>query len=448
MNVALLFYGKPLYINNNDIHKNLKEKILDKYNTDNFCHLLFSYSNNNDKIPYNSINIVQEKYKPNHLEIFNPELINTDVKYNIKNISKNDASDYLKDMYSIQCVARMLKKWMEYYKKDYDIIILLKYNKIINEFIDLSKLDMNKIYSINNKLDESFLIFNKKFFDWSLNIYDDILKNELDKYIELYKYDIFNKRFDSNDIINLQINIKNSYFKNIKIAHIIFGQPRFIDNFIVYDKYKKEIYNKYDTDIYCHIWFSDDKNKEYPASTWTVIQNNNNLISPNTVDIIKYCYNPINYEIDEPRYFNIDENQKNNLINKNKNMNDLNMSNMLSQLFSIQRVSKLIDKNKNYDYIIASRYDTDIIEIPQDLSILSKDKLYLSNIHDRFPDPICIHGTKFLEWQQNIYNDAYKVMENPSGTCPESYKKDTFIVRHNISDVVSIGLNTNYIRSI
>jgi len=38
MNVALLFYGKPLYINNNDIHKNLKEKILDKYNTDNFCY--------------------------------------------------------------------------------------------------------------------------------------------------------------------------------------------------------------------------------------------------------------------------------------------------------------------------------------------------------------------------------------------------------------------------
>ena len=448
MNAALLFYGEPGYIDNNDIYQSFDEKIIKKYKPDIFCHVLFSYKNN--KFPYNSIDLINKNFKPKHLEIFNPSDIILP-QYSFKKISPNDFKNYLHNMYSIQCVSRMLKKWMEFYNKNYDIIILSKYNLIINNFTDLSQLDTSKSYSLNNKLDETFMIFNKKYLDWSSNIYDDIFKYYTDNYLDIYKFNLFLKRFNSQDINQLNINIKQTYFKNIKIALLLYGQPRFIQNFKVYDKFKEEIIDKYDTDVYCHCWFSNNKDTSFDTSTWSGFNNNKCNISDEAIDMIKKFYNPIDFEQDEPRYFSFTKEQVDNLIRKDKEMLPININNLLSHFYSIQKVARIFERNINkcnYDLIIVSRYDIFITEIPQDMSLFNPDKLYLSNLHDRFPDTVYIHGKKFLQWQTNIYDDIFKVLDNPSGTCPESYKKDTFMLRYSMSDVIPQKLNTLHIRQL
>lgn len=236
--------------------------------------------------------------------------------------------------------------------------------------------------------------------------------------------------------------------RSMKIALLLFGQPRYIENDIVFASYKNVILDKYKTDVFCHAWISK-KGVVYETSSWSKI----NPLPSNSMsdEIIKSKYNPVAFEFEEPRNFSLNESVKQYAIKNhhpNSIKNDKDISNICSQIYSISRVSNLCwSSNIKYDFVILCRYDTPIGSFP-DLYKLNKDKFYLSDHHNHFPDLLIMFGHKFLDWSRNIYGDMEKpeVYENLKEISPESFKYSTFKTRFGTSDMVPIKITADPIR--
>ena len=56
----------------------------------------------------------------------------------------------------------------------------------------------------------------------------------------------------------------------MKVALAFFGQPRFVDNQII-DTYKQVILDRYDTDVFGHMWWQEESEAEYDYSSWSKI---------------------------------------------------------------------------------------------------------------------------------------------------------------------------------
>jgi len=53
----------------------------------------------------------------------------------------------------------------------------------------------------------------------------------------------------------------------MKVALALFGQPRFVDNQQIIDTYKQVILDRYDTDVFGHMWWKEEDG-EYDYSSW------------------------------------------------------------------------------------------------------------------------------------------------------------------------------------
>lgn len=122
----------------------------------------------------------------------------------------------------------------------------------------------------------------------------------------------------------------------------------------------------------------------------------------------------------------------------NENWNERNYSNLISQLYSIQKISdylylKILQKYK-YDFIILARYDT-ILENFPDLLNLDQNKFYIPDNHRGFPDMIKIFNPKFLSWARNVYFDIPDVYKGIVEPTPEEFKRQSFLKRFNQDDI-------------
>jgi hypothetical protein len=190
----------------------------------------------------------------------------------------------------------------------------------------------------------------------------------------------------------------------MKIALLLFGQPRNIENNLVYESYKKWILSKYDTDIFSHVWYSP--NAVFKPSSWSKLNDIKCNIS--TLNILKNTYNPICLEDEPPKEFSLKEKYKlSSKFTKFPYFNDQNANNIISQLYSIERVCEIFKKYCNeavkYDFIILGRYDLIIEDFP-DISKLDKKYFYTMNNHPRFPDLFFIFNPSFLTTQQTYSN--------------------------------------------
>lgn len=151
----------------------------------------------------------------------------------------------------------------------------------------------------------------------------------------------------------------------MKVALLLYGQPRSIDNLKVYNSHKLHILDKYDTDVFCHTWYKPDT--ILPVSSWSKL---NNVVCPNnSIDIIKEYYKPKVLHYEEPKYFYNSKISNSKEITVFNYANDSNISNIISQLYSIDNVSKLFIQYSNttgtvYDFVIVARYDIIIHEFP------------------------------------------------------------------------------------
>jgi hypothetical protein len=188
----------------------------------------------------------------------------------------------------------------------------------------------------------------------------------------------------------------------MKVALLLFGQPRCIQKDDVYLSHKKLILDKYNTDVYMHCWYNKENTL---GDTCFDISPNFSYIPGNAPDILINRYNPKKALFESIKKFELNDNmiEKCSQYFSNKDFGRI-LPNLLSQFYSIEAVNRLIYNDKdNYDFIILARYDHILYELPN-LFLLNKNNFYVSDEHPRFPDALFIFGTKFIESQYTYTN--------------------------------------------
>ena len=209
--------------------------------------------------------------------------------------------------------------------------------------------------------------------------------------------------------------------KDTNIALLFFGQLRWIDNPHTSSSHNQFIINRYNTDVFGNFWDIDKNLSILPHSGHV-----DSVASPSDINApikIQKQYNFTKIRFDEIRDFDF----KQILLAKVKakdwpNFRDADwfnlqsFNNILSQFYSIQRVSRLfrdyIEENldKRYDFIILSRPDICIWDYPN-LDKLEKGWFYLSNHFNHFPDLSFIFDVKYLSTFTNLYDNLIKITD-------------------------------------
>ncbi len=208
----------------------------------------------------------------------------------------------------------------------------------------------------------------------------------------------------------------------MKVALLFFGQPRFLENKKTFQTHCDKIINKYDTDVFCHTWWSLDQNT-YETSSWSRI--NNCAADKHSINKIVEMYKPKVTRFQESINFNISEESNYNKITKEYEFAFNNRNNIMSHLYSLTKVGELLEDFINttgtkYDFVVVSRLDADVIRFPN-LNELDPNNFYLPNHHERFPDNLFVFGPEYINFCKifpNIEELSTKVWE-PS---PEAFK--------------------------
>lgn len=179
----------------------------------------------------------------------------------------------------------------------------------------------------------------------------------------------------------------------MKVALLLFGQPRNVNDMKVYNSHHRHIIGKYDTDVFCHMWY-ENGGKMVP-STWSNL--NPYQFDETNVTTVINNYKPVEITIEQPKTFEFDQRHMM-LFVKVPFSSELNRSNTLSQLYSIEKVASMVSDKEKYDFIIVCRYDIVIDEFP-DLYTLDKNYFYMMDIHTRFPDLFYIFPPKYMKSQ-------------------------------------------------
>ena len=203
----------------------------------------------------------------------------------------------------------------------------------------------------------------------------------------------------------------------MKVALLLFGQPRCVENLKVFNSHLEHIINKYSTDVFCHAWY--EPNLIFKPSSWSKLQDIK--CDDSAINIINEKYKPKIFEFDKPITFLINDNYLNSPRIKKYDhyLNSLNVSNIISQLYSINKVSKLFEEyckinKEKYNFVILARYDLIIFDFPL-LYNLDENFFYRMNHHPHFPDLFFIFNQKFIQTQytyQNIELILNKIVNN------------------------------------
>lgn len=148
----------------------------------------------------------------------------------------------------------------------------------------------------------------------------------------------------------------------MKVALLLFGQPRGIDKEDVLLSHKKFILDKYDTDVYCHMWYSPSQSN-YEVSTHA--GSTSTAVIQGSDSIIRTRYNPKEMRVEPPRVFDCET-----YIRAFESTGEFkcsaNFPNYISQIYSVEQVAKLCMESKlQYDMIVVARYDLVIDSFPE-----------------------------------------------------------------------------------
>ena len=233
----------------------------------------------------------------------------------------------------------------------------------------------------------------------------------------------------------------------MKVALLLFGQPRNVDNPNSFNSHQKWIFDEYDVDTFCHVWW--DKNvSEYDVSDWVGEQC---IASGNPVEIIKSLYKPKSIKVEAPRTFKLSDS----LYQKTRQRfgyghpwSEKTLSTVSSHLYSIETAARLIKNPDDYDFIILSRYDNFIHNFP-DLTSMSDEYFYISDHHPRFPDLMYIFGSRFIETQytygrmEMLADKYFHSFWEPSAEC---YKYHNFMNQCLPSELFPVHLPVRVVR--
>ena len=194
-----------------------------------------------------------------------------------------------------------------------------------------------------------------------------------------------------------------------KVALLLWGQPRFLNNLSSHESHVKHIMLKYETDVFVHAWWSREPEDMIPSS-WSQMTNP----VPYNRDTIKYIrtlYNPVHAVYEKQIEFenNMDKAKGYDFI---KSPNDLN--NMKSHLYSMKKVGEVLRDYKDpneYDFIVLSRFDNIIEELGEfhNLGV----GFYRMQDHPGLADQLFVFSPKFLKFL-DVFDEFDELGEDSS----------------------------------
>jgi len=226
-----------------------------------------------------------------------------------------------------------------------------------------------------------------------------------------------------------------------KLAICFYGQPRFIDNDIVYKRYI-ELINQYDADVYIHSWISNTSSN-MDASDWAI--QHNFIEKLNSTKQIISMYEPKKVLIEPPQKFSFNNDTKE-TIKKLSYYSENNESNLLSHLTTMTKSINLIENSKSYDFLLVTRLDAYLYDFPN-LNDIDKEKFYLDDRYNHWPDVGFLAGSKYKKAFDIIDNVDYLSTKICRFT-PEEYKKQNYLKYFSNNDAISLNnLKLGLVRS-
>jgi len=231
MKVALLFFGQPRFVDNPEIERVYKSSIIDKYDTDVFCHAWwkegngeFDYSSwskiNRCPIPPNALELICEKYNP--LLLIHNEPTTFELPPNAKAFvderftgkhpdgdhwNHKNYSNVMSQLWSIKTVSEIFDAYRKTPEvtKQYDWIVLARYDTVLINFPNLEECNPNKFYLPGHhpRFPDTIQFFGPKYLNWSKNAFDDIedvYEGIWEPSPEAFKMGSFMRRFSASDL--------------------------------------------------------------------------------------------------------------------------------------------------------------------------------------------------------------------------------------------------------
>ena len=258
LKVAVLFFGQPRNIQNR--LSAISHRIwLRKHDVDYFGHCwyadnpsLFTGGLNVKKIsiPHHAPKLLKKIYPGIQLFSEKPIDFSTDSKIaryfpvvnNVKSSYQHLLPVYTSQFFSIN---KVIENFFESGFKEYDFVVLSRYDNLILRIEDISKFPKNKLIVSDSRSFFADLIFiGQKMHNQALNTYPDLsvlLETEDDFAPEELKRAAFFRKFQQDDVISTRLNIaiirSPSLVKNIYLLAIQFVV--YVKNLIAKNTYKK-----------------------------------------------------------------------------------------------------------------------------------------------------------------------------------------------------------------
>jgi hypothetical protein len=230
----------------------------------------------------------------------------------------------------------------------------------------------------------------------------------------------------------------------MKVALMLYGQPRFVNRPDVFNSYQKYLFDRYDVDVFGHMWYTRSRPDYGHVSSWASDNGAVPQIPEDAMDIITDQYIPVDLVASGPRTFKPILEVRDFLENRwvgNQFYSMENMSNIMSAMASIDTVccnlAYYIGLNGNhtgfsdyYDFFVLGRYDAVLDNFPLLTNELKNDKFHLPN-GGHFNDLIHFWSdVKYLKWLNSLFGSVYKDIElhrKVELPIPELYKYHSFI---------------------
>lgn len=159
----------------------------------------------------------------------------------------------------------------------------------------------------------------------------------------------------------------------MKIALVFCGQPRYINEILIFQLNQLFFLNKYDCDVYAHFWFKKDK--DYVYNTGPDSHLYDFKIDENSINLFCQLYNPKGILVEDPPTLQ----ELSSREYTKYNTEHLQILPTLSYTTSLKKAYSLIDNPDQYDFIIRLRTDLLIVRCP-DLNMLPKENIYLFSV--------------------------------------------------------------------
>jgi len=190
----------------------------------------------------------------------------------------------------------------------------------------------------------------------------------------------------------------------MKVALILYGQPRFIQRDDVYKSHIDNIVYKYDdVDIYAHMWWHPFDHFG-TTSSWAKDHGTQDFMSCpiDAPALIATKYHPKRMLIMPPQRFEPEPQTKQILESRftgNKYFSWENWSNIASQLTALQEASLLVEQANQYDWLVMARYDALLENFPD-----------LTTLEPGFYCPQGGHFNDLIHVYKPVYNEFFNYL--------------------------------------